>query len=336
MIYQLLLLMIINECYAQNSLDYEPITYPVKTRNTTNGACPSEAQLAEDRLQISREVVALLNLGRTADYPAYSCGALRANSPSGFYWILPAIGPPAVQMYCNFNRQCGCNGSSTWTRVAFLNMSDPNEICPSNWTLITDEAPFRLCGRGRGVRGEGCLSVYYPTPATAYNRVCGRITGYTQGSTEGLQPLVSSRRLGLEENYLHGMSLTHGGVGSRQHIWSFVSANGEVGIYSPQWVCDCSNINQIWSFSTDFIGNDYFCDTGNHDTSFSGRFYPDDPLWDGAGCGRSSTCCVFNNPPFFCKTLQQSTTDKLEVRLCRGENDSDEDTPVQFLELYVQ
>ena len=33
-------------------------------------------------------------------------------------------------------RQCSCGGAG-WTRVAYLNMSDPQQTCPSNWTLNT-------------------------------------------------------------------------------------------------------------------------------------------------------------------------------------------------------
>ena len=62
-------------------------------------------------------------------------------------------------------------------------------------------------------------------------------------------------------------------------------------------------------------------------------FYPDDPLWDGSGCTTSSTCCSFNNPPYFTKQLPNPTSDDIEARLCRYE--SDEDSPVELMELYV-
>jgi hypothetical protein len=45
--------------------------------------------------------------------------------------------------------------------------------------------------------------------------------------------------------------------------------------------------------------------------------YYDDPLWDGEGCGPISTCCRFNNPPWFSKSLPKPTTDDLEVRNIR-------------------
>ena len=82
-----------------------------------------------------------------------------------------------------------------------------------------------------------------------------------------------------------------------------------------------------------FVGQDYFCDTGSRE-ALQYVFYPDDPLWDGQGCGSNSTCCEFNNPPWFCKQLPQPTTDDIELRLCG--NQSDEDTPIEQVEIYIR
>ena len=83
-----------------------------------------------------------------------------------------------------------------------------------------------------------------------------------------------------------------------------------------------------------FVGNDYFCDTGV-DTGLSREaFYSDDPLWDGAGCGPQSTCCSFNSPPWFYKQLPQTTTDDIEMRVCRIS--SRQDTAIEVVEIYVQ
>ena len=64
-------------------------------------------------------------------------------------------------------------------------------------------------------------------------------------------------------------------------------------------------------------------------------FYPNDPLWDGQGCG-TSTCCTFSNPPWFCKQLPQATTDDIEIRLCGTyyESVTQEDTPIELMEIY--
>ena len=45
-------------------------------------------------------------------------------------------------------------------------------------------------------------------------------------------------------------------------------------------------------------------------------FYLYDPLWDGEGCRSTSTCCEFNTPPWFYKSLPQNSSDNLELRLC--------------------
>ena len=64
------------------------------------------------------------------------------------------------------------------------------------------------------------------------------------------------------------------------------------------------------------------------------KLYEEDPLWDGQGCSSSSTCCSFNNPPYFTKQLPSPTSDPIEARLC--EFDKNEDAAVQFIELYVK
>ena len=74
--------------------------------------------------------------GQYSSLPATSCSQVLLSNPSGYYWIRSSNGS-SVRVYCDFNRQCGCDGPSTWTRVAFLNISDPNQVCPRNWTTIS-------------------------------------------------------------------------------------------------------------------------------------------------------------------------------------------------------
>ena len=44
--------------------------------------------------------------------------------------------------------------------------------------------------------------------------------------------------------------------------------------------------------------------------------YSDDPLWDGSDCHSNSTCCSLHDPPYFTKSLNTTTTDDNELRLC--------------------
>ena len=144
----------------------------------------------------------------------------------------------------------------------------------------------------------------------------------------------------MDDIYVDGISLTYG-RNPREHIWTFAAALDEVGIYIqfPLWksYCPCTNINHPSSTSQPptFVRNDYFCDTGS-ENQWSHIFYPDDPLWDGAGCGPANTCCSLNNPPWFLKQLPSTTADDIEMRMCTDQAQSDEDTPIEIIELYIR
>ena len=320
------LFIVIAVCYAQDATDSRVVRLPPRVTNS-GGECPSSAQREDIRRQAAMEAVAALNRGSSPDNPASSCRTIPAGRLSGYYWILPATGPPAVQVYCDFNRQCGCDGPSTWTRAALLNMSDPNQNCPGDLFTYTD--PVRSCGVAQNTT-PSCHSLPYQTHGHQYSRVCGRILGFQNGDTIGVSNLIANS-FSIDQVYLDGVSLTHGSEGSRQHIWSFVSAIAEEQPINVL-LCDCSNSNE-WDFNTFFVGNDYFCDSGKRGVFRPAIFLSEDPLWDGAGCGGNSTCCQFNNPPWFCKTLPQPTTDDLEVRICAGSSGT---TPIELIELYVQ
>ena len=66
------------------------------------------------------------------------------------------------------------------------------------------------------------------------------------------------------------------------------------------------------------------------------RLFPDDPLWDGQQCfGIEAPCCTHPNMPWFNKTLAQTTTEDIELRVCGDEVATNEDAPLQVIELFV-
>ena len=102
-------------------------------------------------------------------------------------------------------------------------------------------------------------------------------------------------------------------------------------------LCPCSSSLVNASNPPSFVGNDYFCETGDPGNSCrNGYFFAADPLFDGQGCGSTSTCCSFNSPPWFSKQLLTATTDNIEVRVCSDEPTSSDDVSFQVLELYIQ
>ena len=255
----------------------------------------------------------------------HSCKDLPQGSSSGYYYIVTNSNG-VIRVYCDTSaRYCSCDASGGWMRVANLDMTDPTQQCPDGFRLIdTIEPPLRTCGRPDG-HSDGCVSITFPVHGIEYSRVCGRIVGYQFGSPSGFDTDESS----IDRDYMAGISLTYGLP--RQHIWSFVNAQNE---NTTSEVCPCIRNSRI-SVPL-FVGNDYFCDSavrGRNRTE--GIYHPDDPLWDGQGCGSTSTCCEFNNPPWFCKQLPQPTTDDIELRLCENSNSDNDDSPFELIQLYI-
>ena len=117
------------------------------------------------------------------------------------------------------------------------------------------------------------------------------------GSTDAFRNIARTNPT-IDTFYVDGVSLTHGNP--RQHIWTFASAIDEVGVTPSNCPCTHTPTASQATPLPVYVGNDYFCDAG---------LYPDNPLWEGAGCGPLNTCCSFNNPPWFYKQLPQHTTD---------------------------
>ena len=217
-----------------------------------------------------------------------------------------------------------CDGSTGWRLVAYLNMSDPSQICPFEWQEIT--SPFRVCGR-RSSRGS-CEGLTYSTGSEQYDQVCGRIIGYERGTPS----LFTGAGQSIDTFYIDGVSVTHGSP--RQHIWSFGGGYDEV---ISVWACPCVTGSTTGDRIPSFVGQNYFCEAGltQHHGGFA--LWPDgDPLWDGQGCGATSSYCTFNSPPWFNVQLPSTTIDNIEVRICGDEGIGNEDTPIQLIELYVK
>ena len=238
----------------------------------------------------------------------------------GYYDITLTNGSTA-SIYCNME---GCDGEGEWTRVAYLNMSDPSQQCPTELRLY-NEGGVRACGRLYS-SGASCDSVTFSTNGISYSQVCGRVIGYQYVSPDGLHPgghvLIP---------YIDGIIITHGFP--RQHIWTFVNGQSETG--TATWHCPCNTGSSVTVPS--FIGDDYFCESGNPLSGWSNQLYTDDPLWDGEGCGGDeSPCCNIPGIPWFHKVLNSSTTDDVELRVCANQDTSDEDSPVGVYEIYIK
>ena len=119
---------------------------------------------------------------------------------------------------------CSCGGDGYFIRVAYLNMSDPNQQCPSNWTLTT--SPVRGCGRSSAGQNT-CDSVLYPVHGHIYSSVCGIVLAYQIRVGARFGAALDTRGNTTQYFYISGLSLVNGPAGSRQHIVTFAAALDE-------------------------------------------------------------------------------------------------------------
>ena len=262
-------------------------------------------------------------IGLLPSVPATSCLEISLYS-SGYYWVRASNGS-AVRVYCDVTRSCG-GVTGGWMRVAHLDFNDTTTSCPSGLRERVDSG-IRTCGIESSV--AACPSVMFSTSGVEYTKVCGKVIAYQFGTPDAFGPGA------IDSNYVDGVSLTHGHTPTN-HIWTFAAALDESGRYLNS-ICECSHFKHTIP-SPLFIGQDYFCDSGSRFFSEDNRnvFFADDPLWDGAGCGSDSTCCSFNNPPWFHKELLSPTSDDIEMRVCSDQNRINEDIAMSSVELYIQ
>ena len=291
---------VVQPAVSQRANTTLPLTYPGQVLQGDGGqTCPSEEQREIARNEVKNATRRLLQES-----------------------VVPILQANMIQLPAE--HPCGGSG---WRRVAYLNMSDPSQQCPSVWQEIT--TPHRVCGRRSA--WASCEGLTYTTGSEQYDQVCGRIIGYQRATPDAFR----GASLSIDTYYLDGVSVTHGSP--RQHIWSFAGSIDERDTRSFL-LCPCVTGSTNGNLIPSFVGQNYFCESGL--TQWDSRtfvLWPNgDPLWDGQGCGSNSTCCTFNSPPWFSVQLSSPTTDDIEVRICSDQAIADEDTPIQLIELYVK
>ena len=272
-------------------------------------------------------------LGETRNSAAESCQQLAIARPdldSGYYWVKGASLP--TEVYCDMD--VDFDEEDGWMRVADVDMSNTSSQCPSGLQLVT--SPQRLCKRP--FTTAGCSSVTFTTHGVKYGKVCGKVIGVQYYSPDAFNPFYAHQQYTIDDQYVDGVSLTHGS-NPRKHIWTFAAAPDEIHAHQYSiYSCPCtSSANQadFRGVIPDFVGDDYYCETGSRNLRTS-RYYTEDPLWDGEGCGAESTCCDGEGKPWFCKQLPEATTDDIELRLCVDQNSGEENLLLETVEIYVQ
>ena len=212
----------------------------VNTLSNLQDTSTSTAGVADDILLIAQELLVLHN--DSTALPATSCKEIKEReplSPSGVYLLSNTSS--TYTAYCNMEELCNSNGG--WTRLAYLDMTDATQNCPSGFGLY-QSGGVRACGKE--TRQGGCVSVQFPSHNIIYSQVCGRVTGYLYGSINGL----------ASGQDFDGVSITCGS--SHQKVWSFIAGNSESSSSSSS--CPCNTGSSVSVPAS--IGNNYFCESG--------------------------------------------------------------------------
>ena len=251
------------------------------------------------RAEIGEDVLSTIRNGGIMSRPGPASSCLEISQcnprlPSQNYWITSSSGT-AIQVYCDMTRTCSCSSASIggWSRVAYLDMTDPTQQCPPAWREITE--PVRACGRTNETVPHpadpdqlgGCSSVSFSSYNISFSHICGRIIGYQFGSPDAFRAYVTSFYTRPEDPYFDGVVNSCGT--EKEHIWTFSGSVSEAGAFSAD-VCPCTNPGSTQS-APPFVGTDYFCETAVSG-DFANVLYPDDPLWDGENCGSGSFCAI--------------------------------------------
>ena len=243
-------------------------------------------------------------------YNVNSCDELKKNDPtlkSGNYKL--RIGGKDVAVYCHMGELCGTVGG--WTRLGHLKMSSASKKCPNEQFSYINKGELHLCR----IKSDkmGCATASYSSHGIKYSTICGYARGYQKGQTQAFNNYRSPYG-----NYLDGVGIIRYNKSTRKenHVWSYASGRNEKSQGSS--ACPCNKGASKKSEPPSFVGSNYYCESG---TSINypgvGRFYSQDPLWDGKGFNNRERPCRKGMMPYFKRTYGSATTDYIIVKLCR-------------------
>ena len=280
--------------------------------------------------QIS-ELEALLRsvnkLGTDSSHPAKSCRDIYINNmasrgQSGYYWIKT---DDDYRVYCDMELTCG-GITGGWMRIANIDTNQGDD-CPTGWKRITQPRP--LC-RGSG-DAAGCYSAYFSNNKAKYNSICGKLSGYQQGSTAAFLANHSPSH-SVDAPYLDGVSITVGNP--RKHVWSY--ATGYSKVQNTRNIKNCPCAKYPGAKPPIYVQHHYYCESGSTGYTTESAFHGSDLLWDGRGCPAGDDCCSTLGAPWFYRHFTEPESGAVEVRICRDEVYSNEATLLEQVDLYVQ
>ena len=208
-------------------------------------------------------------------------------SISGYYNYTLSNGSD-ITVYCDMHG-VNCDGEGGWTRIGYIYPNTTSE-CPPELQLVNNTEFGLIC---QSTYGE-LKNFKYSSSNISYSQICGQAKAY-DGHGHGFDYYWGA---GLDSIYVDGISITAGNY--TKHIWTYAAGDW--------WDCPCSIY--YYSYATpQFVAKDYYCTENNYNSKL---------LWDKENCAANywnEGCCTSDNIPWFIRSLNESTSDDVEVRI---------------------
>ena len=267
---------------------------------------------------------ASLRYGFDVELPGVSCVDILDKNPASHgksgYYIIDTDHIHSI--YCDMEMECGGHKGG-WMKIADHDTSKGDD-CPSGWKKIKVNG-LDLCRSPND--NAGCYSTHFHVSKASYNKICGRVKGYQKGSPDAFE----IRSPSLDNGYVDGISITLGSP--RKHVWTYAVGLSDDYNYPPH---NCPCAKYPGPLPPAFVGNHYYCESGDSGTFDVTVYHTTDPLWDGEGCLPNNNCCTDTNQPWFFRQMAMDRKDDIEVRLCTNFAFSDEAVLVEQIKIYVQ
>ena len=303
--------------------EFTPTVYPAKISSQCGQPLNDDEQLLESLQQVEQQLPNQLFAHYSSCKSIYNADP---SSSSGYYNITIANGS-VVQIYCDMEGT-NCGGEGGWTRVTYINMTQDGATCP----VELNQRSFNSKSYCGNTGPSGCNGTMFPT-LVEYSHVCGQVRGYQYKRPLAFYSYQVNTSLTIDDSYVDGVSITYGSA-PRKHLWTYAAApRDHKNTYNNHYSdCPCKQ-NNTFIAPPLFIGTDYYCESGTTNCC-DYIIYLNDPLWDGQQCGGDSLCCTHPNMPWFIKTLNETTTEDIELRLCSLNYYAD--IPLDLIEILVQ
>ena len=221
--------------------------------------------------------------------------------------------------------KCGILGN--WRRIAYFDTTQ-GDSCPTGLRTVTNTTTSQIAC-GRNFSNAGCASVHIPVQFN-YSQVCGIVKGYQEGSPDAFGAFLVGLTTTIDM-YVDGVSITQGSP--RKHLWTYANGVSE----ENEWEhgrCSCARTNPTHTTHVpDFVGGNYYCESGFSTYYQIGVVAWDDPLWDGQSCvNPNNKCC--ERYGWFHQDVPL-TSDNIELRICGDEGVVNEDTLIEYYEFWV-